>query len=88
MGNMTIKDLVDLVPTIGIVGVIAFIIFWAGNNRRWVYGWQYDEMKANLTGQIDMWKEKYEKMNAAWIEVINTNSRVADKALDKKEKEK
>ena len=83
-----VDELVKLAPTIGVVGAILFIALAIGHRRMWIYVWVYDEMKKSkderiveLTLQLKNYEDKYERMSTKYIEVLQVNSRVADKAL-------
>ena len=84
---MTLKDLTDLIPTIGVVGAILLAALWAGNKRLWVFGWSYQELKehnSELKSQLLELQAKYEKREARLWELHAINSRVADRALEQK----
>lgn len=91
MGDTQIKQIVDLIPTIGIAGAILGAALYFGSRKLWVYTWVYLEMKVSYEAQlkdkdeqIQMWKERYDQLNDMWREINHINSRVADKALEKK----
>lgn len=83
-----VDELVKLAPTIGVVGAILFVALAIGHRRMWIYVWVYDEMKKSkdeqiedLTQRLQAYEDKYERMQANYIEVLRVNSHVADKAL-------
>ena len=69
---MDLKQLLDIVNTVGLVGVLVMIL-WGGAKRLWVYGWYYREQQQY---QIRLVRERNE-----WRDIALRGTVLAEKAV-------
>lgn len=70
--DLSLKDVLQLIPSAGITGVLVLIIY-GGYKRWWVWGWQLEECR---------------KEAEAWRELALRNSNLADRSLTIASKDK
>lgn len=76
MGDMTFKEVLDLIPGIGVTTLL-FLVLYGGYKRWWVFGWQYDFIVSQLNICIENASER-EK----FLKNLNqVNSNATDRAI-------